>query len=75
MFDIFLCKLAWSLVRAAWAAVADSNKRRVASVSAFLSAIIHPNIFGNVSMHSINGDHGPLKWVSYSACHVQCGCL
>jgi hypothetical protein len=56
----------WSLVRAAWAAVADSNKRRVASISAFLSAILHPNIFGNVSMHIIDGNPGPLKWVSYS---------
>ncbi|KAH7425675.1 hypothetical protein KP509_11G065800 [Ceratopteris richardii] len=56
-------EVVWSLVRAAWAAIADSNKRRVGLISAFLSAIIHPNIFYQVTMHESNGDAGPLKWL------------
>ncbi|MCO5564235.1 hypothetical protein L7F22_017893 [Adiantum nelumboides] len=58
-----MLEVVWSLVRAAWAAIADSNKRRVASIAAFLSAIIHPNIFHMVSMHNNDGDVGPLKWL------------
>ncbi|KAI5079464.1 hypothetical protein GOP47_0004943 [Adiantum capillus-veneris] len=56
-------EVVWSLVRAAWTSIADSNKRKVASIAAFLSAIIHPSIFHIVSMHDNDGDAGPLKWL------------
>ncbi|KAH8973917.1 hypothetical protein BDL97_01G073400 [Sphagnum fallax] len=53
----------WELVSSAWAAMANSNKRKVAPIAAFLSSILHPSIFLDVEMHEVNGNDGPLKWL------------
>ncbi|CAK9256652.1 unnamed protein product [Sphagnum jensenii] len=55
----------WELVSSAWAAMANSNKRTVAPITAFLSSIFHPSIFLDVEMHEVNGNDGPLKWVLF----------
>jgi hypothetical protein len=52
----------WELVSSAQAAMANSNKRKVAPIAAFLSSILHPSIFLDVEMHEVQND-GPLKWV------------
>lgn len=41
------------------------NQPKVAIWAAFLSAIIHPTVFGDKEMHEagIHEDDGPLKWV------------
>jgi hypothetical protein len=53
----------WELVSSAWAAMANSNKRKLVPIAAFLSSILHPSIFLDVEMHEVNGNDGPLKWV------------
>ncbi|KAH9305250.1 hypothetical protein KI387_009654, partial [Taxus chinensis] len=53
----------WSLVQSAWSSNCDSNKRRVASIAAVLSATFHPSVFSDFSMHDNKSDkEGPLKW-------------
>eukprot|EP00850_Spirogloea_muscicola_P015796 SM000124S25928 [mRNA] locus=s124:173056:184239:- [translate_table: standard] len=49
------------LVTAAWSAIADNNKRRVAPSAAFLSATLHPSAFGYPELHA--QDSSPLKWL------------
>ncbi|KAL2636392.1 hypothetical protein R1flu_007871 [Riccia fluitans] len=59
-------QIMWTLVQAGWSAVVDCNKRRVAPTAAFLSAIFHPAVFGNLEMHGSREDQeecGPLKWL------------
>ena len=55
----------WSLVQSGWATMAKYSHSRVAFWAAFLSAILHPTVFGNKEMHEagIHEDDGPLKWV------------
>ncbi|CAM6117416.1 unnamed protein product [Calypogeia fissa] len=56
----------WTLVQSGWSTMADCNKRKVAPIAAFLSAIFHPAIFGDNEMHGSLEDpdeHGPLKWL------------
>ncbi|GJP36161.1 hypothetical protein CLOM_g20680 [Closterium sp. NIES-68] len=45
-------EVVWRLVTAAWRAVEDGQKRRVAPVAAFLSAVFHPAVFALRCMHS-----------------------
>eukprot|EP00850_Spirogloea_muscicola_P013167 SM000088S23708 [mRNA] locus=s88:254230:265415:+ [translate_table: standard] len=49
------------LVTAAWSAIADNKKRRVAPSAAFLSATFHPSVFGYPQLHA--QDNSPLKWL------------
>ncbi|KAL3677602.1 hypothetical protein R1sor_027550 [Riccia sorocarpa] len=59
-------QIMWTLVQSGWSAVVDSNKRRVAPTAAFLSAIFHPAVFGDLEMHGSREDQeecGPLKWL------------
>jgi hypothetical protein len=55
----------WSLVQSGWATMAKYSQPRVAVWAAFLSAILHPTVFGDKKMHEagIHEDDGPLKWV------------
>jgi tRNA guanosine-2'-O-methyltransferase len=43
--------------------MANSNRRKVAPIAAFLSSILHPSIFLDVEMHEVDGNDGPLKWL------------
>jgi hypothetical protein len=51
------------LLSSAWAAMANSNKRKVVAIAAFLSNVLDPSIFLDVEMHEVHGNDGPLKWV------------
>ncbi|KAJ7549851.1 hypothetical protein O6H91_07G072000 [Diphasiastrum complanatum] len=55
----------WALVRSGWTALSNSNKRKVALIAAFLSALLHPSFFAESDMHRPrdNVDIGPLKWL------------
>ncbi|PKA50280.1 hypothetical protein AXF42_Ash013369 [Apostasia shenzhenica] len=53
----------FQLVRSAWILHQSCNKRRVAPIAALLSAVLHESVFGDLTMHEMNGDEkGPLKW-------------
>eukprot|EP00850_Spirogloea_muscicola_P012328 SM000079S22446 [mRNA] locus=s79:184349:195635:- [translate_table: standard] len=56
-----LVKAMQRLVTAAWSAIADNKKRRVAPSAAFLSATFHPSVFGYPELHA--QDSSPLKWL------------
>ncbi|KAG0583785.1 hypothetical protein KC19_3G162900 [Ceratodon purpureus] len=58
-------QIMWSLVQSGWATMAKYSHSRVAFWAAFLSAILHPTVFGNKEMHEagIHEDDGPLKWL------------
>jgi len=53
------------LLSSAWAAMANSNKRKVVAIAAFLSNVLDPSIFLDVEMHEVHGNDGPLKWVLF----------
>ncbi|XP_057858897.1 uncharacterized protein LOC131067769 isoform X3 [Cryptomeria japonica] len=56
-------KIMWSLGHSAWSAISDFNKRRVAPIAAVLSAIFHPSVFNDFTMHEAGSNkEGPLKW-------------
>lgn len=44
----------------------NCNKRRVASIAALLSSVLHPSVFDDESMHEVDNAPGPLKWVIFS---------
>ncbi|XP_047171687.1 uncharacterized protein LOC124839804 isoform X2 [Vigna umbellata] len=52
----------WNLVRSSWILHVSCNKRRVASIAALLSSIMHPLVFNDESMHETDNAPGPLKW-------------
>lgn len=53
------------LVHSSWILHVSCNKRRVAPIAALLSSILHYSVFTDLNMHvTINGEKGPLKWVS-----------
>ncbi|MCH80628.1 tRNA/rRNA methyltransferase SpoU family protein [Trifolium medium] len=58
MFD----QLMWNLVRSSWILHTNCNKRRVASIAALLSSVLHPLLFNDESMHQKDNAPGPLKW-------------
>lgn len=53
----------WNLVRSSWILHINCNKRRVASIAALLSSVLHPLLFNDESMHQRDNAPGPLKWV------------
>ncbi|KAJ4826548.1 hypothetical protein Tsubulata_039607 [Turnera subulata] len=55
-------QMIWNLVRPSWILHVNSNKRRVASIAALLSSVVHNSVFADESMHFANGEPGPLKW-------------
>ncbi|CAN0842679.1 Probable methyltransferase TARBP1 [Linum grandiflorum] len=52
----------WPLVRSSWVLLVNWNKRRVASIAAVLSSVLHASVFADEAMHMINDVPGPLKW-------------
>ncbi|CAN6302668.1 unnamed protein product, partial [Urochloa humidicola] len=51
------------LAKSSWILHLSCNKRRVGSIAALLSAILHPAMFCNLEMHHTNEKGpGPLKW-------------
>ncbi|KEH31617.1 putative tRNA (guanosine(18)-2'-O)-methyltransferase [Medicago truncatula] len=55
-------QLMWNLVHSSWILHINCNKRRVASIAALLSAVLHPLLFNDESMHQKDNAPGPLKW-------------
>ncbi|KAG2408431.1 uncharacterized protein HKW66_Vig0032530 [Vigna angularis] len=55
-------QMMWNLVRSSWILHVSCNKRRVASIAALLSSIMHPLVFNDESMHETDNAPGPLKW-------------
>ncbi|KAF5735116.1 hypothetical protein HS088_TW15G00616 [Tripterygium wilfordii] len=55
-------QMMWHLVRSSWILHVSCNKRRVASIAALLSSVLHPSVFGDECMHLDNASPGPLKW-------------
>jgi hypothetical protein len=51
----------WELVSSAWAAMANSDTRKVMPIVAFLSSVLHPSIFLDVEMHEVHGNDGPFE--------------
>ncbi|XP_038975509.1 uncharacterized protein LOC103710780 [Phoenix dactylifera] len=57
------CQMMLQLVQSSWVLHLSCNKRRVAPIAALLSAVLHRSVFGDLSMHEMNGSKpGPLKW-------------
>ncbi|XP_058009476.1 uncharacterized protein LOC110660845 isoform X2 [Hevea brasiliensis] len=52
----------WLLVRSAWILHVSNSKRRVASIAALLSSVLHTSVFADEGMHVIDNAPGPLKW-------------
>ncbi|CAL5197917.1 unnamed protein product [Lathyrus oleraceus] len=52
----------WNLVHSSWILHINCNKRRVASIAALLSSVLHPLLFNDESMHQRDNAPGPLKW-------------
>ncbi|KAJ6961038.1 hypothetical protein NC652_000044 [Populus alba x Populus x berolinensis] len=52
----------WRLVNSSWILHVNCNKRRVASIAALLSSVLHRSVFTDEGMHLINNRPGPLKW-------------
>lgn len=70
VFVLFSFQTIHQLVHSSWILHISCNKRRVAPIAALLSSILHPSIFGDPSMHQIDGAmKGPLKWVSIKLYH------
>ncbi|KAJ1415056.1 hypothetical protein SESBI_18418 [Sesbania bispinosa] len=55
-------QMIWNLVRSSWVLHINCNKRRVASIAALLSSVLHPLLFNDESMHQTDNAPGPLKW-------------
>ncbi|KAL9326764.1 hypothetical protein ACSQ67_007409 [Phaseolus vulgaris] len=55
-------QMMWNLVRSSWILHINCNKRRVASIAALLSSVLHPLVFNDESMHQTDNAPGPLKW-------------
>lgn len=55
----------WNLVHSSWILHVSCNKRRVASIAALLSSVLHPSVFNDESMHETDNAPGPLKWVCF----------
>ncbi|KAK7262184.1 hypothetical protein RJT34_29746 [Clitoria ternatea] len=55
-------QMMWNLVHSSWILHISCNKRRVASIAALLSSVLHPLVFNDESMHQTNDAPGPLKW-------------
>ncbi|KAK7251820.1 hypothetical protein RIF29_35366 [Crotalaria pallida] len=55
-------QMMWNLVRSSWILHISCNKRRVASIAALLSSVLHPLVFNDESMHQADNAPGPLKW-------------
>ncbi|KAL1371104.1 hypothetical protein HN51_001329 [Arachis hypogaea] len=52
----------WNLVRSSWILHISCNKRRISSIAALLSSVLHPVFFNDEIMHQIGNAPGPLKW-------------
>ncbi|CAI0417745.1 unnamed protein product [Linum tenue] len=55
-------QMMWPLVRSSWVLLVNSNKRRVASIAAVLSSVLHASVFADQVMHVAGDTPGPLKW-------------
>ncbi|CAL0331179.1 unnamed protein product [Lupinus luteus] len=55
-------QMMWNLVRSSWILHISCKKRRVASISALLSSVLHPLVFNDEHMHQTDNGPGPLKW-------------
>ncbi|KAK7386290.1 hypothetical protein VNO78_26419 [Psophocarpus tetragonolobus] len=55
-------QMMWNLVHSSWILHINCNKRRVASIAALLSSVLHPLVFNDESMHKTDNAPGPLKW-------------
>ncbi|KAJ6342279.1 hypothetical protein OIU77_023429 [Salix suchowensis] len=55
-------QMMWRLVSSSWILHVNCNKRRVASIAALLSSVLHHSVFTDESMHLTNNRPGPLKW-------------
>ncbi|XP_027919590.1 uncharacterized protein LOC114178088 isoform X2 [Vigna unguiculata] len=62
LIDTQVYIMMWNLVRSSWILHISCNKRRVASIAALLSSILHPLVFNDESMHETDNAPGPLKW-------------
>lgn len=58
----------WRLVRSSWILHVNNSKRRVVSIAALLSSVLHTCVFADEGMHLIDDEPGPLKWVCNSSC-------
>ncbi|WCJ25750.1 tRNA/rRNA methyltransferase (SpoU) family protein [Euphorbia peplus] len=56
------CQMMWHLARSSWILHVGNKKRRVASIAALLSCVLHPSVFADEGMHSSHNETGPLKW-------------
>ncbi|RYR20273.1 hypothetical protein Ahy_B03g065378 [Arachis hypogaea] len=54
--------LIWNLFRSSWILHISCNKRRLSSIDALLSSVLHPVFFNDEIMHQIGNAPGPLKW-------------
>lgn len=61
-----LMQMMWRLVSSSWILHVNCNKRRVASIAALLSSVLHRSVFTDEGMHLTNNRPGPLKWVCVS---------
>ncbi|OIV94093.1 hypothetical protein TanjilG_05473 [Lupinus angustifolius] len=52
----------WNLVHSSWILHISCKKRRVASIAALLSSVLHPLVFNDEHMHQTDNGPGPLKW-------------
>ncbi|KAK9132748.1 hypothetical protein Scep_012276 [Stephania cephalantha] len=51
------------LVHSSWILYVNCTKRRISSLAALLSSVVHCSMFGDERMHqSVNDVEGPLKW-------------
>ncbi|KAE9607417.1 putative tRNA (guanosine(18)-2'-O)-methyltransferase [Lupinus albus] len=55
-------QMMWNLVRSSWILHISCKKRRVASIAALLSSVLHPLVFNDEHMHQTDNGPGPLKW-------------
>ncbi|KAK4262528.1 hypothetical protein QN277_028078 [Acacia crassicarpa] len=60
--DVIDAQKMWHLVHSSWILHVNCNKRRVASIAALLSSVLHPSVFNDESMHERDNALGPLKW-------------
>ncbi|XP_043812569.1 uncharacterized protein LOC110629722 isoform X3 [Manihot esculenta] len=55
-------QMMWRLVRSSWILHVNNSKRRVVSIAALLSSVLHTCVFADEGMHLIDDEPGPLKW-------------
>ncbi|XP_019421761.1 PREDICTED: uncharacterized protein LOC109331611 [Lupinus angustifolius] len=55
-------QMMWNLVHSSWILHISCKKRRVASIAALLSSVLHPLVFNDEHMHQTDNGPGPLKW-------------